>query len=215
MTMPHAGAILQFVVAGAVFGAALALFLLIFQRIRSLLAGLLLVAISSTAFTLAFLASVLVLRFPLPTFGHSITSTSLTMIFVGGMVGGFLISAALVGIVRSPSQVPERILVKAGIGSALGAVTATIGWALGPSLGSGLWSMFPVSAVPQPDSFNFYSLYFLWHPIMAAYLGYATRTEPRRLPSAQPISRRLVIAAIGIPVLLVAARLALIRGNLA
>jgi hypothetical protein len=189
MTLP--GSVATFPFIGGIFGVALAVYLALYGGARSPFKWALLIAGSSVAYPSAFFGSVLLMRLPLPTFGVSEEQTTRTLVFGGGIIGGFLLLLAVFFALLPARAIVGAVFGKAAIGSLFSGFLGLFAWSLGPSVGKALWAGLPISALPRPDSFNFCSLYLIWQTVMALLIGFiAGREIPAASNQSLPISLR-------------------------
>lgn len=167
---------------GGLFGVALFAYFFVCRGYRSFSRAILLMPLSVVAYALAVWGTM----FSAALFGVSQSEPSLASLFVGGVIGGFLLLTAVLFLFRSPGIPGRHLFAKAAIWSLVSGGLGALGWALGPSLGKALWSALPIAALPQPDSFREYSLYFVWQPLMALLIGFVVKSEHKEF-AASPV----------------------------
>jgi hypothetical protein len=187
---------------GAVFGIFLALPMVISGILgsgilKSTLKGLGLIAVSTAAYFFAYMTAMgLQMHFPqiVPEAERWNMGTpeqaSPTALFVGGLVGGFLIFASVVflaGPKLNKGARSQEILRGALLGGALGIA----GWALRSSVGAASWNLFHYFGLTPPwelsprqwyngindygERTRMYSLYIVWQTGIAAAIGIMLR----------------------------------------
>lgn len=175
MTGPYLTGDGGYLATGGLFGLALATYFFLSNGNRSLLKGILFVIFSVVAYCLATwgaMASSLLFR-------SGTTEAPPSAMFVGGAIGAFLL-LVLVQFLLQPVAPGKFIVKKAAIWSLAGGALGVLGWELGPSLGRFLWSLLPLRAWPGPDSFQQFSLYFVWQTGMALVVGFIDSADQRR-----------------------------------
>ena len=96
------------------------------------------------------------------------------LIAFGGVLGGFVLLIPVL-LLFKPSSVSWRAaLVKALSGILLSGIVGGIAWDLGPTLGSAIWTLLPTAPLPQPESYGMAALFFVWQPVIALFIGWAT-----------------------------------------
>src|SRR5262249_21822310 len=111
-----------------------------------------------------------------------VVEPAFTLIAFGGVLGGvaLLIPALLL---LKPSTVSWGMaLVKALLGVLLSAIVGGIAWELGPTLGAAVWALLPTAPFPELDSYGTAALFFVWQPVIALYIGWATSEKRRPVP---------------------------------
>lgn len=186
------------VVFGFFFAVPLAISGILGTRIMSsLLRALGLIAISTAAYLLAsFMAIGIQMNFPqiVPSNERWDMSTnepaSATALFIGGLIGGFLVFTGLVFLSRPEANkrtYARRIIV----GTLLGGVLAFVGWALRSSVGASTWHLLhsfgltPTWELSPREPFHsyydigqrsrMYSVYIVWQTGVAAAAGFMFR----------------------------------------
>src|SRR5271156_2266459 len=195
ITLPEGAGAFPFI--GGIFGVALAVYLALYGGVRSPFKWALLIAGSSVAYPCAFFGSVLLMKLPLPTFGVSEEQTTRTLIFGGGIIGGFLLLVTIFFTLLPARGIVGAVFGKAAIGSLFSGFLGLFAWSLGPSVGKVLWAGLPTAALPRPDSFNFCSLYLIWQTVMALLIGFIAGRE---IPAASNQSRPISLRASGLSV---------------
>jgi hypothetical protein len=160
---------------GGLFGLALSAYFFLCRGYRAFSYAILLVMLSVMAYVLATSGAM----FSALLFRESSSETPIASLFVGGVIGGFLLLNSVQFLYRSPNVRGSLLVFRAAIWSLASGVLGAVGWALGPSLGKALWSILPNAALPSPDAFNQYALYFVWQPVMALLIGYLVKSEYR------------------------------------
>ncbi|MHB8527458.1 MAG: hypothetical protein ACYDD2_15070 [Candidatus Acidiferrales bacterium] len=171
---------------GIIFGVFIAVCLALFEPRPKFWRAVRFVVVTSIAYFLSLLiAAVVQMRFlPLPPCSTGpCMSESLTAIFLGGMVGGFLILAE--GIVLLHPQLGWRAIDLSVLPwSVFGGILGIIGWELGPTLGIALWSGAHALGLTAPtetalnatgETSHGFSLLFVWQGGMGLVLGIVLR----------------------------------------
>lgn len=176
-------------VAGVIYGAALAGCLAILRVLRSPWKAVQLTLVTTAALFVGWLITVaveLALAPVLPrdqvwSMSHGEVG-SLIALFAGGLVGGLLVPGDALLLARRELGL-KAILLSAVLLSILGGALASLGWMLGPSLGAALWKLFDAlhlagpAYVPRFDLYEFgeaqraYSLFVVWQTGMAAAIA--------------------------------------------
>jgi len=134
------------------------------------------VVVSAVAWPVAYLGSFAAAGFiPGGTVPLDMGATpAFPLIVFGGVLGGFVLLIPALLLLRRPSSSRGGALVKAFLGTLLSAIVGGIAWQLGPSLGAAIWSLLPTTPIPQPESYGMSALFFVWQPVMALFIGWAT-----------------------------------------
>ncbi len=187
---------------GVVFGAFLAIPLVISGildsgKLYSLLKALGLIVVSTAAYFLAYVTAFeLQLNFPqiVPRAERWDMGTyepaSPIALFVGGLVGGFLVFAGLMSLCRPEINKGTRAR-KILEGALLGGVLGVAGWALRSSVGVAVWNLLHALRLTSPwelsprewfhdkydygDTSRMYSLYVVWQTGVATAVGFMVR----------------------------------------
>jgi hypothetical protein len=104
-------------------------------------------------------------------------------LFVGGLVGGFIVFSALMILFR-PGKSFGGLLLKVLVGTVLSGILGVLGWALRSCVGSGVWHVFHIFHLTPPwelsprysyhgeldygETTRMYSVYVVWQTGVAA-----------------------------------------------
>lgn len=225
---PKLAGFLQFFWVGGVFGAALSGYFAFCKGYRNLRSAALFIAISMLTYYVSVLGSLLLTLHSPPSLVYGLGSDQVdySIVAVGGLIGGLLLVAAAVRCFRISKSRMLPDLGKASIGALLGGFLGVVGWLLGPSLGKALWTALPDYPLPSPDSFNSYSLYFVWQIGMALFIALAVSWQEKASASASAavtpslaipvanrtaITRKTLIVTAAIALTILAARVVPVR----
>jgi len=172
---------------GTVYGVLVGVYFFTCRDIRSAQKLATLVVVSAVAWPIAYFGAFEAAgRIPGGTVHHgdAIDPTS-TLVAFGGVLGGvaLLIPALLL---LKPSSVSWGVaLVKAFFGILVSGIVGGIAWELGPTLGAAIWSLLPIKPLAQirpEESFGTAAVFFVWQPVIALYIGWATSEKRRSVP---------------------------------
>lgn len=126
-------------------------------------------------------------------------------LFVGGLVGGFIVLDALM-ILFSQEKTFRGLMRKVLVGTVLSGILGVVGWALRSSVGSGVWHVFHVFNLTPPgelsprdyyhgefdygETSRMYSIYVVWQTGVAAVAAVMLRPVRAALKVGQPVSVR-------------------------
>jgi len=183
MTLPPTNPIISLLVIGAIFGSSTAAYFVLCEGLPSRRAIFLVIA-SAAAYPFAYYASIFFLQL-LVLAGSSEVDLELTIVFVCGVTGGFLV---LIAVSHAFQRLGSTIgaLRTEMIGSLFSGIVGVVAWRLGPSVGKTFWSALPTSALPSGQTLNFYSLYPIWQMAMALFI--AAMVAHRRLGDQSKIT---------------------------
>jgi hypothetical protein len=180
-------------VPGAIFGVFISAYYAIFGRIRSWARLLAFVAASVAAYFLALVLSVYTVVSFRP-LGWSRESAFYVAMFLGGLVGAFVILAAA-QLLLSTRRKWKAILNRALLWSLAGGLLGVLGFALGGSLGKLLWLVLhamhltltdaDVEGAVRTQTVNVFSLFVLWQACMAPLLGWLVSKSSAAQPDHQ------------------------------
>lgn len=179
---------------GAVFGVAIVCGLAAFKALKNPLNAAALIFISPVAFYAAYFASFvtqlvlsglgLLSESQEATMGH-VASPSPIALFIGGLVGGFLIVSAVLWLMV---QRGRRRIRRALLWSVASGILAVVGWALSPLLGAPLSHVIrislpneawitPLSSTPNGPLGMICSVFFIWQVGMAFAIGLVVQAK--------------------------------------
>lgn len=167
---------------GTVYGAALVLYFAFCRGVYSL-KGILLIASSAVAYPVAFFGSLWVTdRLRIPASVSQQGEAAPSLIFAGGVLGGLILLPAAILLYKPRSQSWAAALGRIVAGIPLSGIVGVLAWELGPTLGKLTWTLLPTAPYPQPESHQMDSLFMIWQPVMAIFIGFATSNVERDLP---------------------------------
>lgn len=138
-----------------------------------------LVITSMAAWPIAYIGSFWMMEFiPGATVHHGdAVDPAFPLLFAGGVLGGIVLLLPTV-LLFSPSSAGVRSkFIKAFLGILLSGIVGGVAWELGPTLGAAIWSQIPTAPLPQPESYGMAALFFVWQPVMAVFIGWATKSR--------------------------------------
>jgi hypothetical protein len=169
---------------GMVYGVLLGVYFVTCRGIRSAVRLVSLVVVSAIAWPIAYFGSFFASgKIPGGTVhvGDAI-EPQFPLIAFGGVLGGVVLLIPVV-LIFKPSSVRWGVaLGKALLGIVLSAVVGAIAWEFGPTLGAFLWSLLPTmprAQVQTVETFGTAAVFFVWQPVMALFIGWATSGECR------------------------------------
>lgn len=174
---------------GTVYGVLLGVYFVICRGICSTVRLISLVVVSAIAWPIAYFGSFWgSAKIPGATvhIGDAI-EPQFPLIAFGGVLGGIVLLLPVV-LIFKPSSVRWRAaLGKALLGIVLSAMVGAIAWELGPTLGAVLWSLLPTAPRAQiqtVETFGTAAVFFVWQPVMALFIGWATWAGRRSVAMA-------------------------------
>jgi hypothetical protein len=121
--------------------------------------------------------------------GDAVDPTSILVAF-GGVLGGVALLMSVLLLFKPSSVSWGAALVKAFFGILLSGITGGLAWELGPTLGAAIWKLLPIrplAEVRPEESFGTAAVFFVWQPVIALFIGWATSGEQRSV--AMPDSK--------------------------
>ena len=119
-------------------------------------------------------------------------------LFVGGLVGGFIVFGALIILFR-PGKSMGSLVLKVLVGTVLSGILGVVGWALRSSVGAGIWHVFHIFHLTPSwelsprewygDEYDYgetsrmYSIYVVWQTRVAAVAAVMLRPMSAPLKS--------------------------------
>jgi hypothetical protein len=173
---PSLGGRLDVLYIGTVYGVLLGVYFATCRGIRSALRLITLVVVSAVAWPIAYFGS-------FEAAGHipggivhhgDAVYPAFPLIAFGGVLGGFVLLIAVLSLLKPSSVSWRAALVKALLGILLSGIVGGIAWELGPTLGAAIWALLPTAPLPQPESYGMAALFFVWQPVIALFIGWAT-----------------------------------------
>jgi hypothetical protein len=178
---------------GTVYGLLLGVYFVTCRGIRSAPRLITLVVVSAVAWPIAYFGSFFAAGH-IPGGTHGV-DPAFPLIAFGGALGGVALLLP-VNLLLKPSSVSwGAAFVKVLLGILLSVFVGGIAWDLGPTLGAAIWALLPTAPVPQPDSYGMAALFFVWQPVIALFIGWAT-SEKR---SPVPIQDGEAQSKVGLP----------------
>jgi hypothetical protein len=181
---PSLGGWLDVLYVGTVYGVLLGVYFATCRGIRSALRLITLVVVSAVAWPIAYFGS-------FEAAGHIPGSIvhhgdavypAFPLIAFGGVLGGFVLLIPVLLLLKPSSVSWRAALVKALLGILLSGIVGGIAWDLGPTLGSAIWTLLPTAPLPQPESYGMAALFFVWQPVIALFIGWATSENRKSVP---------------------------------
>lgn len=176
----------DFLYVGTVYGGLLGVYFVACRGTRSAVKVITLMTVSAVAWPIAYFGS-------FDAAGHipgglvhhgDAVAAGFPLIVFGGVLGGAILLIPVLLLFR-PVSVRWRVtLVRAALGILLSGIVGGIAWELGPTVGAAIWALLPTAALPQPESYSMAALFFLWQPVVAFFIGWAT-SEKTRFVAAQ------------------------------
>jgi hypothetical protein len=169
---------------GTAYGVLLGVYFVTCRSIRSGARLITLVVVSAVSWPIAYFGSFVAAGHIPGGIVHpgAAVEPAFPLIAFGGVLGGvsLLIPALLL---LKPTKVNWRTaLVKALLGILLSAFVGGIAWDLGPTLGAAIWALLPTAPLPQPESYGMAALFFVWQPVIALFIGWATSEKRSPVP---------------------------------
>jgi hypothetical protein len=169
---------------GTVYGVLLGVYFAACSGIRSAPRLITLVVVSAVAWPIAYFGSFFAAgHIPGGTVHHGdVIDPAFPLIAFGGVLGGGALLIP-VNLLLKPSSVNwGAAFVKVLLGILLSAFVGVIAWDLGPTLGAAIWALLPTAPLPQPESYGMAALFFVWQPVIALFIGWATSEKRRPVP---------------------------------
>jgi hypothetical protein len=113
--------------------------------------------------------------------GDAVDPTS-TLIAFGGVLGGVALLTPVLLLLKPSSVSWGAALVKAFLGILLSGIIGGLTWELGPTLGAVIWGLLPTAPLPRPESYGVAALFFVWQPVIALFIGWATSENQKAVP---------------------------------
>lgn len=173
---PSFGGKLGVAYVGTVYGALLGVYFITCRGIRSAARVITLVGVSAVAWPIAYFGSFAAVGvIPGGTVHHGdAVEPAFPLIAFGGVLGGVALLIPILLLLKASSISRGAALGRAFWGILLSGIVGGIAWELGPTLGSAIWHLLPTAPLPQPESYGTAALHFIWQPVMALFIGWAT-----------------------------------------
>jgi len=194
---PSLGGWLEVLYVGTVYGILLGVYFVTCRGIRSAPRLIAFVVVSAVAWPIAYFGS-------FEAAGHipggivhhgDAVYPAFPLIAFGGALGGAALLIPVILLLKPSSVSWRAAFVKALLGILLSGIVGGIAWELGPTLGSAIWALLPTAPLPQPESYGMAALFFVWQPVIALFIGWAT-SESRK---SVPIQTSEVKSEVGAP----------------
>lgn len=171
---------------GTVYGVLLGVYFATCRGVRSAPRLITLVVVSAVAWPIAYFGSFAAMGFiPGGTVHHGdAVEPAFPLIAFGGVLGGVALLIPMLLLLKPSSVSRGAALGKAFLGILLSGIVGGIAWELGPALGAAIWALLPTAPLPQPESFGMAALFFVWQPVIALFIGWAT-SENSKLVQTQ------------------------------
>src|SRR5215470_7495985 len=183
---PSVGGWLEVLYVGTVYGVLLGVYFVTCRGIRSAPRLVALVVASAVAWPIAYFGSFGAAgHIPGGTIHHGDSVyPAFPLIAFGGVLGGAALLIPVILLLKPSSISWRAAFVKAVLGILLSGIVGGIAWELGPTLGSAIWTLLPTTPLPQSESYSMAALFFVWQPVIALFIGWAT-SESRESVSVQ------------------------------
>jgi hypothetical protein len=158
---------------GGVYGTSLAVYFVACRGVRSALKLIILVLASAVAWPIAYISSFDAARFIPGAIVHP-GEPGFPLIAFSGVLGGAVLLLSVLLFLKSSSVSWGAAFGKAFLGILLSGIVGGIAWELGPTLGAAIWALLPGGPFPDPDSYSMAALFFVWQPVMALFIGWAS-----------------------------------------
>ena len=194
IAQPSISGRLAYLYVGAVYGVLLGVYFVTCRGIRSAARLITLVLVSAVSWPIAYFVSFVAAgRVPGGTVHHGdAVDPAFPLIAFGGVLGGVVLLIPVLLLFKPSSASWGTAHVKAFLGILLSGIVGGIAWELGPTLGAVIWGLLPTAPLPQPESYGMAALFFVWQPVIALFIGWATSDE-RELVSVEASGRRLAV----------------------
>lgn len=176
ITPPSFGGKLGVFYVGTVYGALLGVYFITCRGIRSAPRLITLVVVSAVAWPIAYFGSFAAMGIiPGGTVHHGdAVEPAFPLIAFGGVLGGMALLIPMLLLLKASSISRGAALGRSFLGVLLSGIVGGVAWELGPTLGSAIWHLLPTTPLPQSESYGTAALYFVWQPVMALFIGWAT-----------------------------------------
>jgi hypothetical protein len=173
---PSLGGKLGVLYVGTIYGFLLGVYFATCRGVRSALRLITLVVVSAVAWPVAYFGS-------FDAAGHipgglvhegDAVAPGFPLIAFGGVLGGAILLIPVLLLFKPVSIKWRAALVRASLGILLSGIVGGIAWELGPTLGATIWALLPTAPLPQPESYGMAALFFVWQPVIALFIGWAT-----------------------------------------
>ena len=180
---PSFGGQFDILYVGTVYGGLLGVYFVTCRGIRSAVKVITLVAVSAVAWLIAYFGS-------FDAAGHipgglvhqgDAVAPGFPLIAFGGVLGGAVLLIPVLLLFKPLSVKWRAALVRASLGILLSGIVGGIAWELGPTLGAAIWVLLP-TAPPPPTGVGMAALFFVWQPVIALFIGWATSEKRRFVP---------------------------------
>jgi len=169
---------------GTVFGVLLGVYFVTCRGIRSGARLVTLVVASAVAWPIAFFGSIRAAgHIPggIVHHGDSV-DPAFPLIAFGGVLGGVALLIPVLLLFKPSLLSWGAAFVKALLGILLSGIVGGIAWELGPTLGAAIWALLPTAPLPRPESYGMAALFFVWQPVIALFIGWATSEKRGSVP---------------------------------
>jgi hypothetical protein len=181
---PSLGGQLGALYVGTVYGVLLGVYFATCRGVRSALRLITLVVVSAVAWRIAYSGSFAAMGFiPGGTVHHGdAVEPAFPLIAFGGALGGVVLLMPMLLLFKPSSVSWGASLGKAFWGILLSGIVGGIAWEFGPTLGKAIWALLPTAPLPQPESYGMAALFFVWQPVIALFIGWATSENRKSVP---------------------------------
>ncbi len=183
---PSLGGWLGLLYVGTVYGILLGVYFVTCCSVRSAPRLVALGLVSTLAWPIAYFGSLFAIWLPGTTVHHGdAVDPAFPLIAFGGVLGGAALLIPVLLLFKPSSVTWRAALVKASLGIVLSGIAGGIAWQLGPTLGAALLSLLPITPLDQvrpEESYGMAALFFVWQPVIALFIGWATSEKQRSVP---------------------------------
>jgi len=173
---PSLGGKLGVLYVGTIYGFLLGVYFVTCRGVRSAPRLITLVVASAVAWPIAYFGSFAAMGFiPGGTVHHGdVVEPAFPLIAFAGVLGGVALLIPTLLLLKPSSVSRDAALGRAFLGILLSGIVGGIAWELGPTLGASIWVLLPIAPLPQPESYGMAALFFVWQPVIALFIGWAT-----------------------------------------
>jgi len=163
---------------GTAYGLLLVVYFAVCRGVRSIARLVTMVGVSAVAWPTAYFGAFAGAGYIPGGMVHE--DPAFPLIAFGGVLGGIVLLVPAILVFRPISRGRTAALTRALLGVLLSGIVGGIAWNLGPTLGATIWGLLPTAPLPQPESYSMSALFFVWQPVMALFIGWAT-SERRKV----------------------------------
>jgi hypothetical protein len=170
--------------AGAVYGVLLGVYFVSCRGVRSAVKLIALVIACAFSWLIVLFTSLVAAGFvPGGTVPPGdVGNPAFPLIAFEGVLGGLTLLLPVLLLFKPSSASSGAALVRVFWGILLSGIVGGIAWELGPTLGATIWGLHPSRLLPQPIACGMAALFFVWQPVMALFIGWATSGKQQAAP---------------------------------